>query len=53
MEQAFRFCCSCVRMTLIKNDCCYFCKGKFLVTSYKDDLKIRERYNVKAHESIS
>ena len=53
MSQAFRFCCSCVRVTLIKNDCCYFCKGKFIISSAKDDFKIREKYNVKAHESIS
>ena len=42
-SQMFRFCLRCVRMTLVKNNCCNFCKGKFLVTSHKDDLKLMPR----------
>ena len=31
MSQIFRFCCSCVRMTLIKEGICIFCKRDFYV----------------------
>ena len=42
-SQMFRFCVRCVRMTLVKNKCCKFCKGKFLVASIKDDLDLRNK----------
>ena len=39
MSQIFRFCCKCVRVSLIDQEkgCC-FCGGKFIVSSLKDDL---------------
>lgn len=43
MSQIFRFCCRCVRMTLMQDNCCYFCKGKFVVASPTDDFKIKRR----------
>ncbi len=42
-SQLFRFCLSCARETLIKDDCCYFCKKKFILTALTDDLKIMPR----------
>ncbi len=43
-SQMFRFCCSCVRMSLITpEDGCHFCGGKFIVASLKDDLKLNKR----------
>ncbi len=42
-SQLFRFCLSCARETLIKDDCCYFCKKKFILTASTDDLKIMPR----------
>ena len=42
-NQVFRFCMRCVRMTLIKDCSCYFCKHKFILTSLKDDLKLMPR----------
>lgn len=48
-SQMFRFCLSCVRMTLIKDHCCTFCKGKFILTSSTDDLKIMPRKLEKVH----
>ena len=43
MNQRFRFCCRCVRMTLIKEESCYFCKGTFIVSSATDDYKARQK----------
>ena len=42
-SQMFRFCLRCARETLIKENCCFFCKGKFILTSHKDDLKLMPR----------
>ncbi len=43
-KQKFRFCCSCVRMSLIDpHKGCHFCGGKFVVASLKDDLKLNKR----------
>ena len=43
-EQMFRFCCRCVRVSLIDPyNGCHFCGGKFIVSSLKDDLKINKR----------
>ena len=43
-EQMFRFCCKCVRMSLIdEHTGCHFCGGKFIVSSLKDDLKLIKR----------
>ena len=40
----FRFCCSCVRVSLISPKTgCYFCGGKFVLSSLKDDLKLIKR----------
>ena len=52
-SQIFRFCCHCVRMTLIENGSCFFCNGKFILKTVKDDLLIRKKQSEKAHESIS
>ena len=43
-SQIFRFCCKCVRVSLIDQEkgCC-FCGGKFIVSSLKDDLKLMKR----------
>ena len=44
MSQMFRFCCRCVRMSLIdQHKGCHFCGGKFIVSSLKDDLKLVKR----------
>jgi len=46
-DQMFRFCCRCVRMSLIDSDTgCYFCGGKFVVSSLKDDLKLKKKKQV-------
>ena len=37
-SQMFRFCCSCGIVSLIKKGKCYFCKGDFILSSWKDDL---------------
>ena len=43
-SQMFRFCCKCVRMSLIdEHTGCHFCGGKFIVSSLKDDLKLIKR----------
>ena len=46
MSQIFRFCCRCVRMTLMQDDGCYFCKGKFVVASPTDDFKRKKKKEV-------
>ena len=47
MNQMFRFCCRCVRMSLIdEHTGCHFCGGKFVVSSLKDDLKLIKRNQV-------
>ena len=44
MSKMFRFCCSCVRVSLIDQETgCYFCGGKFVVSSLKDDLNLIKR----------
>jgi len=48
-KQLFRFCCRCVRMSLITEDGCHFCGGKFIVAALKDDLNIREKKLEKTH----
>ena len=45
-EQKFRFCLRCVRMSLITDSTCHFCDGKFVLTSPKDDMKLRKRKEV-------
>lgn len=37
-SQIFRFCCSCVRVSLIQKGKCYFCKGDFILSAPTDDL---------------
>ncbi len=50
-EQIFRFCCSCVMVTLIKKGKCFCCNGNFILSSLKDDLHKRPKY-AESHESI-
>ena len=51
-DQMFRFCCRCVRMSLITaDDGCYFCGGKFIVASLKDDLKLMKKRRKEVAES--
>ena len=46
-DQMFRFCCRCVRMSLIDSDTgCYFCGGKFVLASLKDDLKLKKKKDI-------
>ena len=52
-NQRFRFCCDCIRMSLIKNNVCFFCGGKFLFTSPTDDFRIRKKDNAESYESVS
>jgi hypothetical protein len=47
--QRFRFCCRCVRMTLMLNNSCCFCNGKFVVASLTDDFKIRRKENAESY----
>tara|TARA_R100001244_G_C5090678_1_gene116298 strand:+ start:407 stop:565 length:159 start_codon:yes stop_codon:yes gene_type:complete len=47
--QTFRFCCGCVRMTLLTEDGCYFCGSKFILATKTDDLNIREKKSEKTH----
>ena len=52
MKQKFRFCCSCVRVTLMQKGKCYFCNGNFILTTNTDNLyKVNRR--AKTYESIS
>ena len=54
MSKMFRFCCSCVRVSLIDRETgCYFCGGKFLFTSPTDDFRIRKKDNAESYESVS
>ena len=47
MDQMFRFCIRCVRMSLIDPEKgCHFCGGKFIVASLKDDLKLKKKKEV-------
>tara|TARA_R100000458_G_C8164403_1_gene167242 strand:+ start:340 stop:471 length:132 start_codon:yes stop_codon:yes gene_type:complete len=39
-------------MSLIKNGQCFFCKGKFIVKSVKDDLLIRKQKVEETHENL-
>tara|TARA_R100001530_G_scaffold46635_1_gene35057 strand:- start:40 stop:198 length:159 start_codon:yes stop_codon:yes gene_type:complete len=48
-SQMFRFCCSCVRMSLIEEGSCYFCGSKFIIKLIKDDLHIKKRKREKAY----
>ena len=50
-SQMFRFCCSCVRMSLIEEGSCYFCGSKFIIKLIKDDLHIKKG-NVKKHTKV-
>jgi hypothetical protein len=45
----FRFCCSCVRMSLIEKGSCYFCGGKFIIKLIRDDLHIKKSKREKAY----
>ena len=38
MNQVFRFCCSCTRLTLVQKGKCYFCNSKFIDFGVKDRL---------------
>ena len=52
MSQVFRFCCKCVRMTLMTKGKCYFCNGDFIITAPSDNLhKVNRR--AKSHKSLS
>ena len=53
-DQMFRFCCRCARVSLISPDTgCYFCGGKFVLASLKDDLKLKRKKEVaESHYSI-
>ena len=42
-SQTFRFCCSCIRMSLIEEGSCYFCGSKFILKIHSDDLHIRKK----------
>jgi len=47
MNKMYRFCCSCVRVSLIDRETgCHFCGGKFIVASLKDDLKLKKKKEV-------
>ena len=48
-SQRFRFCCGCIRMTLLTDDGCYFCGGKFVVAAKTDDFNIRPKAYAKSH----
>ena len=48
-SQRFRFCCSCIRMTLLTEDGCYFCSSKFILATKTDDLNIRPKNNAETH----
>ena len=48
-SQRFRFCCSCIRMTLLTEDGCYFCGSKFILATKTDNLNIRPKNNAKTH----
>lgn len=48
-NQMFRFCLHCVRMSLIQKGECFFCKGKFILKTVKDDLFIRKKEYEKTH----
>ena len=37
MSQVFRFCCRCVRMTLVQDRKCFFCNGKFILHGLNDN----------------
>ncbi|QDP63648.1 MAG: hypothetical protein Unbinned3987contig1001_24 [Prokaryotic dsDNA virus sp.] len=47
MSQVFRFCCRCIRMSLIKEGKCIFCKGSFYSKGVKDDM---QKHLKKRHE---
>ena len=49
MSQVFRFCLRCVRVSLIKNGCCLFCKGDFIVKTAKDDILIKKQRDAAVH----
>ena len=49
MSQIFRFCCKCVRMSLIQNGECFFCKKKFYLKGLKDDMQIRNKRNAESY----
>ena len=49
MEQAFRFCCSCVRMTLMERGRCYFCNGDFLITTSTEYTYKRKKKDAVPH----
>ena len=48
-SQMFRFCCRCTRVSLITDNGCYFCEGKFILQSKRDDLNIREKKYAETH----
>lgn len=48
-NQIFRFCCRCIRMTLMKNNVCFFCGGKFVLSGLKDNFGVNKKR--KKHEA--
>ena len=48
-SQVFRFCCSCVRVSLIEKGKCYFCNGDFIGSLRTDDLYKMPKRVEKAH----
>ncbi len=48
-SQTFRFCCSCIRMSLIEEGSCYFCGSKFILKIHSDDLHIRKKKYEETH----
>ena len=49
MSQMFRFCLRCVRLALIKNGTCCFCKGDFIHKTAKDDILIKKQRDEAVH----
>ena len=48
-NQIYRFCCHCIRMTLMKDNGCFFCNGKFVVSGIKDSFnKIKRKQKSEA-----
>jgi hypothetical protein len=48
-NQIYRFCCHCIRMTLMSEDGCLFCGGKFVVSGIKDSFnKIKRKQKSEA-----
>ncbi len=48
-SQKFRFCCRCVRMTLMERGRCYFCNGDFLITTSTEYTYKRKKKDAVPH----